>query len=166
MTQQGSPRPAKVTPEHLEEARRLKLLWTQRNELTQEKFGEEFEIGTQGAVWRFLNGKDPLSLKAAKGFAVGLKCNIADFSPRLAQEAQDYARFAPEERRSLTQLQDVEAQLILMFRGLHTTGQNELLNTAARLYGEAHPAEAASPGWTELQPKVASRTERRTRSGR
>lgn len=83
---------ATVTDEHREEARRLKSLWDAAKakrdgggpKFTQESFGAEFDIGNQGAVWQFLNGKAPLSAKAASGFARGLGCRVSDFSPRLA----------------------------------------------------------------------------------
>lgn len=86
-------RRAKVTNEHRAEAKRLKALWDQKKpELAKQNlgsqlaFGAKFGIGTQAAVGFFLNGQTPLSLKAARGFAEGLGCNVADFSPRLAGE--------------------------------------------------------------------------------
>jgi hypothetical protein len=85
-------RRAKVTEEHLEEARKLKQLWVDTAEAreragvgNQLAFGAHYKIGTQGAVGAFLNGKTPLSLKAARGFADGLGCKVSDFSPRLAE---------------------------------------------------------------------------------
>lgn len=78
-------RKAKVTPETQAESKRLKEIWeaaTQRP--SQATFAETYGIGGQSAVTSFLNGKTPLSLKAAKGFAEGLGCQVADFSPRLA----------------------------------------------------------------------------------
>jgi hypothetical protein len=92
MAAPNSHRPAKITAEHLEEAARLRKLWKDRCTETQEAFAASHDVGTQGAVWRFLHGKDPLSLKAARGFAEGLHCQIADFSPRLAGEL---AQFLP-----------------------------------------------------------------------
>lgn len=84
-------RRGKVTPEHLEEARRLRAIWNQKKpELarngvgTQEAFGDRYGIGNQAAVGFFLNGKTALSAKAAAGFARGLGVPIAAFSPRLA----------------------------------------------------------------------------------
>ena len=80
-------RQAKVTPEHIQESKLLKELWDKHAvDTTQAAFGGEYGIGVQGAVWQFLNGKTPLSIKAAEAFAKGLKCDVADFSPRLAQE--------------------------------------------------------------------------------
>jgi hypothetical protein len=70
-----------------EEARRLKEIWEKADAAqrgTQADFGETHFIGNQSAVGQFLRGKTALSLKAAKGFAKGLGCRIADFSPRLA----------------------------------------------------------------------------------
>lgn len=78
-------RAAKVTAEHEAEAQALRAIWDAKiGKPSQEDFGATYDIGTQGAVWRFINGRDPLSLKAARGFAIGLGCRIEEFSPRLA----------------------------------------------------------------------------------
>jgi hypothetical protein len=81
----------KITAENLEEARRLWAIWEKTYEQrkasklnTQGAFGLEYGIGGQAAVGFFLKGRTALSLKAAKGFAKGLGCQIGDFSPRLA----------------------------------------------------------------------------------
>jgi hypothetical protein len=85
-------RQGKVTPVHLAEAKRLREIWDRTKQQrtaqgygSQEAFGQAFEIGNQSAVGFFLNGKTALSFKAASGFARGLECRIADFSPRLAE---------------------------------------------------------------------------------
>jgi hypothetical protein len=84
-------RQGKITDEHREESRLLKSIWDQtyldrkrRGLHSQATFGAEFDIGGQAVVGFFLNGRTALSLKAARGFAKGLGCHIADFSPRLA----------------------------------------------------------------------------------
>lgn len=75
-----------VTAENLQEAARLRALWDSRSErLSQRAFGEAHNIGKQAAVGHFLQGRMPISLKAAMGFAAGLHCQIDDFSPRLAR---------------------------------------------------------------------------------
>jgi hypothetical protein len=86
------PKQSKVTAEHEEEARKLLVIWKREQPRlatlgygTQESFGLEFKIGNQAAVGFFLNGKTPLSPKAAVAFARGLGCKVADFSPRLAE---------------------------------------------------------------------------------
>jgi hypothetical protein len=91
------PRRSVITPEHKEEARRLMAIWESRQPLlaesglnSQERFGIEYGIGTQGAVWQFLHGHTPLSLAAAAAFARGLSCSVADFSPRLFEELRSY----------------------------------------------------------------------------
>ena len=85
-------RKAKLTPENLEEARLLRHIWTSTlDKPNQAVFGERFDVGSQSAVTQFLNGKSALSLKAAQGFARGLQCDIAKFSPRLAGIAQGIA---------------------------------------------------------------------------
>lgn len=83
-----------VPPEVVEEeARALKGLYQQYVDRiaaktgerpSQEKIGEEFEIGTQGMVWQYLNGKRSLGVVAAERFARGLGVPIESFSPRLA----------------------------------------------------------------------------------
>lgn len=84
-----SSKSSKLTQENFEESARLKALYlSARHGLSQEAFGAKYDIGNQGAVWQCLNGKGmPISMKAAIGFARGLGCDIADFSPRLAAEA-------------------------------------------------------------------------------
>ena len=62
--------------------------------MSQAEFGQQFEIGTQAAVGHFLNGHAAISMKAAKGFARGLNCEIADFSPRLGAEAADLRKLS------------------------------------------------------------------------
>jgi phage repressor protein C with HTH and peptisase S24 domain len=54
--------------------------------MSQERFGLDFEIGSQGMVWQYLNGHRPLNLSVALKFARGLGVPISRFSPRLAAE--------------------------------------------------------------------------------
>jgi SOS-response transcriptional repressor LexA len=56
--------------------------------VSQERFGLDHEIGSQGMVWQYLNGHRPLNLSVALKFAKGLRVPIEDFSPRLAAELQ------------------------------------------------------------------------------
>jgi hypothetical protein len=77
-------RKAKITAETQQEALRLKQLWDTRSHPSQAEFGETYKIGNQSAVGQFLRGEVPLSLNAARGFALGLGCQIGEFSPRLA----------------------------------------------------------------------------------
>jgi len=94
-------RRGKVTRENLEEARLLRALWEQTYDNrklvglhSQGAFGAEYDIGNQAAVGFFLLGKTALSKKAAMGFAKGLGCSIADFSPRLAAEIDGLSKAA------------------------------------------------------------------------
>jgi SOS-response transcriptional repressor LexA len=71
------------------EAAALKSLFEERahgSKISQERFGLEYEIGSQGMVWQYLNGHRPLNLSVALKFARGLGVPIARFSPRLAAE--------------------------------------------------------------------------------
>lgn len=76
-------KPLSQTPQ--DDAARLKRLYNERTSLSQAEFGARFDIGNQGAVWQYLNGRRPLNMKAAKGFASGLGVNIEEFSPSIAQ---------------------------------------------------------------------------------
>ena len=80
-----------------DEAKALTALWNAARAAgtvgPQDQVGETFEIGSQSAVGQFLRGDKPLSLKAACGFAAALQCMLADFSPRLAAEAETAAQF-------------------------------------------------------------------------
>jgi SOS-response transcriptional repressor LexA len=68
------------------ESAALKTLFEERVQVSQEQFGLEHEIGSQGMVWQYLNGHRPLNLSVALKFARGLGVSVASFSPRLANE--------------------------------------------------------------------------------
>ncbi|WP_455154532.1 LexA family transcriptional regulator [Cupriavidus campinensis] len=70
----------------IEDAARLKELFDSKATFSQEEFGRRFEIGTQGMVWQYLNGRRALNIKAASAFAKGLGVAVDTFSPRLADE--------------------------------------------------------------------------------
>lgn len=79
---------AKVTDVHRAEAALLRAIWDTKKHGSQAEFGETYGIGNQSAVGQFLRGDAALSLKAARGFALGLGCEIGDFSKRLEAEAK------------------------------------------------------------------------------
>jgi hypothetical protein len=138
-------RKANVTDEHREEARRLRALWDQaEHRPSQEKFGELYKIGNQSAVGQFLRGESPLSLKAAMGFAQGLGRKISEFSPRLAQEAAALQAVAPAKKTvmSLVDLNELEMQLVLFYRGISPDHQAELLQHANKLYVKDNPGQS------------------------
>lgn len=86
---------AKITEEHRREAAKLTAIWeSNKPQMPRAEFGEKYNIGSPGAVYQFLKGITPISLKAAAGFAEGLGCTIEDFSPRLAAELKKYAAVA------------------------------------------------------------------------
>lgn len=69
------------------EAEALKRIFEERARgVSQERFGQDLEIGSQGMVWQYLNGRRPLNLSAALKFAKGLQVKMKAFSPRLAAE--------------------------------------------------------------------------------
>jgi phage repressor protein C with HTH and peptisase S24 domain len=73
----------------LAESTALKMAFEERAHalgFSQERFGLELDIGSQGMVWQYLNGHRPLNLSVALKFSRGLGVPIASFSPRLADE--------------------------------------------------------------------------------
>jgi len=52
----------------MQDAARLRKLFVARATLNQSDFGAEYELGSQGAVWQYLNGHIPLNLAAALKF--------------------------------------------------------------------------------------------------
>lgn len=70
----------------LQDAARLKKLFGENAKVSQEKFGEAYGIGTQGAVWQYLEGNIALNLRAALKFAEGLGVPLKDISPTLGSE--------------------------------------------------------------------------------
>lgn len=117
-----------------EEARLLSAIWFRtpiKVRGNQAAFGEKFGIGNQSAVGQFIRGEIALSFKAARGFAEGLGCAIADFSPRLAQEAELNAQFASG---SATPNQSVEiSELTNVVTRLTSTGQMQLTEVQAMI---------------------------------
>lgn len=87
----------KVDDQQAAEARRLAELYRERSGgLTQEEFGSRYNIGTQGMMWQLLNGRRPLSLKSAVGFAKGLNVPLEAVSPSIAAEVKEAAKFVPD----------------------------------------------------------------------
>lgn len=76
-----------MTPEQIEEARKLKALFKEKSPFTQKDFATRYGLRSAGNIWHYLNGTRPLNLQAATAFASGLGIGIAEFSPRLAKEA-------------------------------------------------------------------------------
>lgn len=71
------------------EARRLAELFKEKSGgMSQEEFGARYNIGTQGMMWQLLNGRRPLNLKAAVGFAQGLNVPLEEVSKTIAEEVR------------------------------------------------------------------------------
>lgn len=109
-----------LEPWQVQDAARLLRIWTETpNRPTQAQFGEMYGLGSQGNVHQYLHGIIPLNLVAAGKFATGLKCDIGDFSPTLAAEAEKlgakseiqriYNRLPPEGQSALL----AHAQMLL-----------------------------------------------------
>ena len=92
-------------PWQLEDAARLLRLFKSRSTMSQEAFGAQWDIGSQGAVWQYLHGAVPLNLPAALKFARGLNVPLAEISPTLATSLTGV------ERNANAVLEDLSEQL-------------------------------------------------------
>lgn len=160
-----------LTQENLDESRNLRALWDARtNVMSQTEFGEVFEVGSQAAVGQFLNGKAAISLKAAKGFAKGLGCEISAFSDRLAREAAALGEVSGGATQiDLTSLSRDELKLLLLFRSLEAKNQQRLAEFGADLHRSAtsaHPAVQKSSTALSEKPSSNSGTSSMSRSPR
>lgn len=113
----------------IDDAKRLKALFNKNAELSQLDFGSRYDIGSQGMVWQYLGGRAPLNIKVAVKFAVGLRCEVADFSPTLAQELATLADYRAStlsrqkhhalcEAPHLHEMTADEAAILQTYRGL------------------------------------------------
>lgn len=81
----------KVLPWQKQDAERLKAIYDARIKISQAKFGADYDLGSQGMVWQYLNAHAPLNIDAAMKFARGLDVDVAEFSPRLAAKLKRIA---------------------------------------------------------------------------
>lgn len=98
----------------LDDAARLKALFSERAGMSQEKFGQIYGIGTQGAVWQYLEGRIPLNLDSAARFAEGLKARMSDFSPTLSQQFQKLAAAQPHATYNLAAGPEIKGKVPLI----------------------------------------------------
>lgn len=120
-----SNRKAIVTDEHRAEARKLKAIWdATKNRPKQEDFGRLYGIGSQSAVSQFLNAEVALSRDAASGFAIGLGCEVGDFSSRLEAEIAKLADAIRKED------QDTDHASVMMVDAKASAGKGTLVFSA------------------------------------
>lgn len=144
-----------VTELNREESRKLRAIWdAKKDKPTQAVFGEQFGIGSQAAVGHFLNGHAAISLKAARGFAEGLRCDISAFSPRLAKEASELGKAAGQvaDHIDMTALHRMEMHLVLLFRDLSADGKDEVIALANKLHNVAKPVKSEANPWANVAP--------------
>lgn len=71
-----------LTPEQQADAARLKRLWMARHgDMSQEAFGQKYNLGGQGNVTQHINGFIPLNLDATIKFAHFLDVQVSEISP-------------------------------------------------------------------------------------
>lgn len=81
----------------IEDAARLKRLFEEKADKSQQAFGLEHEIGTQGMVWQYLNARRALNLDALLKFAAGLKAPVEQISPTLSKKIKLALEYATPE---------------------------------------------------------------------
>lgn len=159
MSSKPASKKAKILPVHEEESARLLLLFKEAG-FSQEGFGAKFNIGTQGMVWQYLHAKSPLNLEAAINFARGLRCNVADFSPRLAS----ILKLAPD-----IGLSSEELILLNFFREagdetrmtmIRMANNQEIINHPATDSDPATNSELATSNFIELRGKSTGRSDK------
>lgn len=69
----------------------MKAIYASKVKVSQAVFGADSGVGTQGAVWQFLNASTPLNAEKAVAFATALDVPVRSFSPRLADEIEGLA---------------------------------------------------------------------------
>lgn len=72
--------------------------------MSQARFAQTFDVGSQAMLWQYLTGARPLGLEAATRLARALGCHISDFSPRLAALARDASGVAYPHDRGIDEL--------------------------------------------------------------
>lgn len=123
----------------IEDSARLKELFNgKKPRVSQMKFGELYEIGTQGMVWQYLNadpGGRPLNIKAAEAFARGLGVKIEDFSPTLAAQINAASHIAGAQSKNNESNEgqvhaDEIIELIALYEQSSDIGRASILNIA------------------------------------
>lgn len=101
------------------EAADLKRLFNEKSPYSQREFAKKYNLGTPGNLWQYLNGRRPLNAQIASTIARGIGIQVADFSPRLANEIaklQDSTSLVETERPKLKKVPRVS----FVQAGFHT----------------------------------------------
>lgn len=142
MAEPRAPKEKEVPQWQLEEASALAKLFAEKTDLSQAEFGARYEIGSQGMVWQYLNGRRPLNIGAATAFATGLGVKIPAFSPRLAADIERaYAMVREGDERPLS---DAATNVIEAVRKLDLAGEPA---STFKLILRMLPEEGESVGW-------------------
>jgi hypothetical protein len=141
---------SKITDVHRLEATKLKALWDDRKQRTQAEFGEVYGLGNQANVGHYLLGRSPLNVKAALAFATELRCKVSDFSARLAAELEPIT--AVPLASDSTTADELEKQLLNMFRALPMESKDMVLHLANGLYNAAKPGPSNANPYAHVAP--------------
>lgn len=98
-------------PWQIEDAGRLRWWWDRRprgdddKQISQQAFGDKYDLGGQAGTWQYLSGRIPLNIRAVVCFAAELGCSVEDISPRLAAQR---ALQGPESIAANTTIEGIE----------------------------------------------------------
>lgn len=137
-----------LQPWQVEDAKRLDRLYQGKTEkISQDKFGADFGLGTQGMVSQYLKARRPLNIKAAEAFARGLGVKIEAFSPNLAEQIKKAAgavavkdrKFSAETLKFAEKFEKLGPEGRKQFERIYDLVQAEGLDGADSLTPQPHP---------------------------
>lgn len=152
--------PKKLEDWQIADAARLKALFDKKVTKSQQAFGEDHGIGTQGMVWQYLHGVRPLNLDALTKFAEGLGVSAREISPTLwgRIESYFYAESDKDERVLLTAEQK---RLLYLAEQMDSKAKEGWLAVGSSLATKAEQTHTASAVDAKQSAPIESQTDRR-----
>lgn len=118
----------------LEDAARLRRLFDEKAQKSQQAFGADHHIGTQGMVWQYLSAKRPLNLDALIKFADGLGVSAREISPTLWKKIESYFYSeAQDDEKTLLRLTDEQKKFLKLVERMDPAAKASWLAIGASL---------------------------------
>lgn len=138
----------------VEDALRLKAIWESLKPTTQEKFAADYELGSQGALWQYINGVIPLNLEATIKFAQGLNIKVRDISPTYAEFLSRLPRAEEPPLPPKTIAEKVAADWALLAEPIRTEWR-EVIAAAAEQTRKLGPVADGAKVASKIRPAPA-----------